>query len=392
MTEKSLRGLFKKTYKFLPEVSSSAPGRINIIGEHTDYNQGYVLPAAINSRNYFLGSTRDDNRVFIWAENFKEEENFSLKNISYSKQKRWINYIKGIFWILKKEGFLLQGINGLLWGNIPLEAGLSSSAALEISVINCLDELFKLNLTKEKKAFLAQKAENDFVGVKCGLMDQFISVFGQKDKAMFLDCETLHFDLIPLNLEKVNLKILVYDSQVRRQLASSQYNKRRQEAELALSYLKKNGYEGFKDVNSEALEKIRKRMDGITYKRARHIISENMRVKRAVRALRDDDFLLLGDLLYLSHESLRDDYEVSCPELDVLYEAGKDFSGCLGARLTGAGFGGSGIALVKNEKVEDFKKKVLEIADKKLFHEPKIYEISVGGGANAYSVSKERKR
>lgn len=391
MTENTLRGLFKKIHKYQPEVFSSAPGRINIIGEHTDYNKGYVLPAAINFRNFFLGSRRDDNRVFLWAENLKQEECFFLNNVSYSKQKRWANYVKGIFWILKKEGFLLQGINGLLWGNIPLEAGLSSSAALEISVINCLDRLFSLDLSPEKKAFLAQRAENDFVGVKCGIMDQFISVYGQKKKAMFLDCETLRFELIPLNLKK-KLSILVYDSQVRRELAASQYNKRRQEADLALSHLKKNGYESFKDVNLTALEKMRKKMDEIIYRRTKHIVSENMRVNSAVQALKEDNFHLLGELLFLSHESLRNDYEVSCPELDLLYETGRDFSGCLGARLTGAGFGGSGIALVKKEKVEDFKKKAIEAAQEKAFPEPKIFEISVGKGASDYCLAKERKK
>jgi galactokinase len=292
---------------------------------------------------------------------------------------------------LRKEGFLLQGINGLLWGNIPLEAGLSSSAALEISVINCLDRLFRLNLSPEKKAFLAQRAENDFVGVKCGVMDQFISVFGQKNKAMFLDCETLRFELIPLNL-KNKLSILVYDSQVQRELATSQYNKRRQEADLALSHLKKNGYESFKDVNLIILEKMRKTMEEIIYRRTKHIVSENTRVNSAVQALREDDFHLVGELLFLSHESLRNDYEVSCPELDLLYETGKDFSGCLGARLTGAGFGGSGIALVKKEKVENFKEKAIEAAQKKAFPEPKIFEISIGEGASTHCLAKERKK
>jgi galactokinase len=387
MTEKSLRAIFEKIYEFSPEIISSAPGRINIIGEHTDYNLGYVFPAAINLRIYFLASKRKDERVIMRAENFQEQEEFLLKDISLSKRKKWINYIKGIFWILEKEGFSLQGLNGLVWGNIPLEAGLSSSAALEVSTINGLDRLFNLNLEPEKKAFLAQKAENDFVGVKCGLMDQFISIFGKKNKAMYLDCENLQFDLIPLHLEKENLRFLVYDTRIRRKLASSQYNQRRQESAEALAFLEENGYRNFREVNLGTLEKMKIRMKEVIYKRAKHVISENLRVKKAVEALRESNFPFLRELLFLSHESLRDDYEVSCPEIDLLYEAGKEFSACLGARLTGAGFGGAGIALVKKPRIALFKKKLLERAKRKRFRRPEIYEIEVGEGARVNSLA-----
>ncbi len=385
MIEKSLKAIFEKIYKFPPEIISSAPGRINIIGEHTDYNLGYVLPAAINLRVYFLASRREDERVFMRAENFQEEENFVLKDISVSKQKKWVNYIKGVFWALEKEGFSLQGLNGLVWGDIPLEAGLSSSAALEVSVVNGLDKLFRLHLEPEKKAFLAQKAENDFVGVKCGLMDQFISIFGQKNKALYLDCENLRFDLIPLHLEKENLSFIIYDTRVRRKLSSSQYNQRRQESSEALAFLEGNGYRNFREVGLETLEKMRHRMKEVIFKRAKHVISENLRVTKAVEALREDDFLLLRELLFLSHESLRDDYEVSCPELDMFYETGKEFPGCLGARLTGAGFGGSGIAMLKKPRIAAFKKKLLEKAERNRFPRPEVYEIKVGDGARVFS-------
>jgi len=386
MIKKSLTTSFKKFFGSRPEVFSSAPGRVNIIGEHTDYNLGYVLPAAINFKIYFLVSKREDERVYLWAENYKEGENFSLKNISSSKKKKWANYVKGILWLLEKEGLCLRGINGLIYGDIPFEAGLSSSAALEVSVICALDELFRLNLSSEKKAFLAQKAENEFVGVKCGLMDQFISIFGRKNRAMYLDCETLNFELIPLNLQKLNLGFFIYNSRVQRELASSGYNLRRQEAEEALFFFKKRGFQGFKEVNVVMLEKMRSEMKEIIYKRAKHIISENKRVREAVQALKEDNFILLGKLLFLSHESLRDDYEVSCPELDLLYETGKDFPACLGARLTGAGFGGSGVALIKKDRIDAFKKEILNRAVKMGFNKPEIYEIKIGDGAKAYSL------
>lgn len=384
--EKNLIQNFKEIYQSPPEVISSAPGRINIIGEHTDYNQGYVLPAAIHFRNYFLASKSDEERVRIFTENFKEKEAFSIRKIKSSKDKSWINYIKGIFWILIEQGFTLQGINGYISSDIPLDAGLSSSAALEISVLNGLNSLFKLNLSREKLARLAQKAENDFVGVKCGIMDQYISLFGKKNSALFLDCETLQFELIPLELEKEGLSLLVYESGVRRELAFSAYNKRREESMRAFEFLKELGVKSYKKVNLRMFEKRKGEMDKTLCKRARHVISENERVKKAVEALKKDDFFFLGELLFHSHESLRDDYQVSCPELDLLYESGKKFSGCLGARLTGAGFGGSGIALIKKEKIEVFKKEILGRGRKMGFPRPSFYEVEIGDGAEIFKV------
>ncbi len=377
---------FKKIYKNPPEILSSAPGRINIIGEHTDYNLGYVLPAAINLRINFLASTRNDDQVCLWAEDFKQEEKFSLSEFSYSEKNKWANYIKGIFWVLKEEGFRLGGINGLVWGDVPLEAGLSSSAALEVSVIKALTNLFFIELPPERLARLAQKAENDFVGVKCGLMDQFISVFGQKNKALFLDCETLYSELIPLNFEKAKLGLLVYDTRVQRKLASSEYNKRRKESSQALKMMKKRGIKTYKEARMSLLEEMKEKMAEVNYKRARHVISENERVKKAREALKADDFSFLGKLLFQSHESLRDDYEVSCPELDLLYETGKEFRGCLGARLVGAGFGGSGIALLKKNRIRAFQKTILSKAEKRKFPQPRFYEIEIGEGASVYRL------
>lgn len=378
--------VFKDIYHSPPEVMTSAPGRINIIGEHTDYNQGYVLPAAIHLRNYFLASKHDGDEVSIFTQNLREKDAFSIKKIFFSQDKNWVNYIKGVFWVLKKQGFRLQGIQGLVFSDIPLEAGLSSSAALEVSVIMGLKALFGLNLSQEKIAKLAQKAENDFVGVKCGLMDQYISLFGEENKALFLDCETLRFKLIPLRLEKKGLSLLVCDSGVKRELASSAYNTRRKEAAIALESLKKLGIKNYKEVTSEMLEEQRTNMDEILYKRAKHIITENERVKRAVEALKKDDFSVLGNLLLQSHQSLRDDYQVSCPELDLLYQVGKKFPGCLGVRLIGAGFGGSVLVLLEKEKVEYFQNEVLDEGKKRGFPQPDFYKVEIGGGARVYSL------
>jgi len=389
--EKSLSLVFEEIHNSYPEVASSAPGRINIIGEHTDYNQGYVLPAAINLRSYFFLSKRTDDKVCIWTENFKKREQFSLQEISFSGQNKWINYVKGIFWTLQEEEFDLQGINGLIWGDIPLEAGLSSSAALEVSIIQGLNTLFKLGLGPQRMAELARKAENDFVGVQCGIMDQFVLLFGEKSKAVFLDCESLEYELVPVHLDREGLRIFVFESGVRRELASSEYNRRRQESFQALEYLKKYGVKNYKQATLGLLNERKNEMDEALLKRARHIICENGRVKKAVDALRKDDFYLLGELIFRSHESLRDDYEVSCPELDLLYESAREFPGCFGARLTGAGFGGSGIALVKEEGIAALRRKFLEEASKRKFPRPEFYEVKIGEGAQAYFLNKEEK-
>ena len=380
---------FRKLYGSLPQLLSSAPGRINIIGEHTDYNLGYVLPAALNLQNYCLLSQRPDEKVCFWAENFKDKDEFLLGKISFSEDKKWVNYIRGIFWALGEEGFDLQGINGFLWGDIPLEAGLSSSAALEVSVLNGLRALFRLDLEPIKRVKLARKAENEFVGVQCGIMDQFISVFGKKNKALFLDCGTLERKLLPLRLDKEGLRICVYESGIKRELASSEYNKRRDDSGRAFEILKKFGARDYKGISLSFLEQKRKEMDGMLFRRARHVITENQRVREAVLAMEKNDFRLLGELIFGSHESLRDDYEVSCPELDLLYEVAREFPGCYGARLTGAGFGGSGIALVHQEQIPALRAKLLEEVARRGFVRPEFYEVDIGEGAKAEFLSEE---
>lgn len=382
MMEDTLVQSFKEKFGSLPEVYSYAPGRINIIGEHTDYNLGYVLPSAIHLHVVFLASPRADDKVRIWADNFKQENSFSLRQDVEVKQGGWIDYVKGICWVLAQKGARLRGINAYVWGNIPLESGLSSSAAFEVSVIQALDALFKLELSPLNLAKLAQTAENDFVGVKCGLMDQFISVFGKKDKAVFLDCESLTYEHIPLRLNKKGLGILVYDTRVPRDLASSQYNQRREEATGALEKLQESGVQTYRDITLSLLDEKKNELGETFQKRARHVVTENARVKKAVRALHGDDFHELGRLLFQSHESLRDDYQVSCPELDLLYECGKQSPSCLGARLTGAGFGGSGIALIQKKDMPTFKKLVSDEAQKRGFVTPSCFDVKIGEGAH----------
>jgi len=372
---------FLDLYGIQPDVISSAPGRINIIGEHTDYNFGFVLPAAIDRKIQFLVRRRNDNKVSVWAENFQEKEEFFVDEIQIPQVKNWGNYVKGIYWILGKEVYTVGGVDALVAGDIPLESGLSSSAALEISILTAFNELFKMSLSKEQIARLSQKAENNYVGVKCGLMDQFISVFGRKNTALFLDCETLKYEYVPLTLEEHGFNILVYDSRVHRELSSSDYNKRRVESNNALSILKDSGVKSFKDVDKRLLEDKKNEMGNMLFRRARHVITENQRVKESVHYLKMEDFQKLGELLFQSHESLRDDYEVSCPELDLLYDVGKQFEGCLGARMTGAGFGGSGIALVQDRQTEAFINNMKNESAKRQFTPPVFFKVSIDAGA-----------
>jgi galactokinase len=378
----TLSSKFKNLFGRMPAVISSAPGRINIIGEHTDYNGGYVLPAAIDRRIHFLVAPRTDDKVVLWAENFGEQEDFSIKNLAPpSSGIKWSNYVQGIFWVLEKENHSLGGLDGFIFGDIPLGSGLSSSAALEVSVANALNNLFQLSLPLEKIPLIAQRAESEFVGVDCGLMDQFISVFGRKDEALFLDCATLAYEYVPLSLEKNKLKILVIDSRVHRELASSEYNRRREECCAVVKILGREGIDSLRDISLQLLNENEEELGDVLFRRARHVITENARVIESKQALKTNDYLRLGELLFGSHESLRDDYEVSCPELDLLFTLGKEYEGCLGARLTGAGFGGSGIVLIEEEKMSGFKNKIESAFAGKRFKVPHILKMRIGDGA-----------
>ena len=389
MEEKLIKH-FHKIFSVNPEIISSAPGRINIIGEHTDYTGGYVLPATIDKKIYFLASKRKALKAHIWSVQFHEEDIFSLRDIKFSPEKNWKNYVRGTFNLLVQKEFSVHGINGLIWGDIPIGAGLSSSAALEVSILNGLNHLFNLELERREIAYFAQTIEQDFAGVKCGIMDQFISLFGKENKAIFLDCETLQYEEVPLDLYKKELAFLIYDTRIKRDLSNTAYNQRRLEAEKALKIFKDNyGVRTFKEVNLEMLRDSRPFLERILFKRARHIITENIRVKEAVEALKRNDFQTLGELLFQSHKSLKDDYEVSCPELDFFYEKGLKFQGCFGARLVGAGFGGSAIALIEEDKIESFQESVLQDFKKYGFKTPEFYKVCIGQGAEVKILNKK---
>lgn len=378
-----MKSAFESRFGRRADVASSAPGRINIIGEHTDYNDGYVLPAAIDRRIHFLAAKRNDGRIFLWSENFYQSDEFDAALFSKTTRRPWSNYVRGVVHVLGSGGRPRAGFDGWLCGDVPIGAGLSSSAALEISVLSGMNLLFDLGLDPMRMAVLGQMAESEFVGMRCGLMDQFISVFGQPDSAVFLDCMTQDYEVLPFALRARGLSLLVCDTRVKRELAGSDYNRRREEAEAALKALGDSGVRSYRDVSVEILERHRSDMPEMLYRRARHVHSENSRVLSSVKYLKNLDFEALGEQLFASHRSLRDDYQVSSPELDLLHDCGRGFSGCLGARMTGAGFGGSGIAVVRQERTEAFQAWVMEEFAKRKFRAPVFYEMKLDRGSTA---------
>ncbi len=380
----SLIHRFEQIFNQKPKVYSSAPGRINIIGEHTDYNNGYVLPAAIERRTHLLWAPKQNEEVLVFSENLNQGGKFNLKDLHPRSDRNWLKYVEGIFWVLKEEGEELTGAEILIQGDVPLEAGLSSSASLEIGLLQGLLALIKREYPPQQIAKLGQKAENEYVGVHCGLMDQFIAVLAESSTALFLDCETLHFEYVPLRLDKENLVFLVYDTGVPRSLAKSKYNERRLEAQQARDFLEKRGFPSLKTAYLNQLESFEKEINPLLFRRARHILTENQRVLMAKRALERDDFSTVGELLYASHSSLKNDYEVSCPELDFFVDIASSVSGCLGARLVGAGFGGSAIALVKQDAVEALIDKATREALKNNFPKPRCWVVSAGSKASAF--------
>lgn len=375
---------FEHIFNQKPQVYSSAPGRINIIGEHTDYNNGYVLPAAIERRTHLLWAPRQDHEVLVFSENINEGGKFNLKNLRPGSGRSWLKYVEGVFWVLKEAGENLTGAEILIQGDVPLEAGLSSSASLEIGLLKGLLTLIKKEYPPPVVAKLGQKAENEYVGVRCGLMDQFIAVLAEPSTALFLDCETLNFEYVPLRLNKENLVFLVYDTQVPRQLASSKYNERRLESQQAREFLEKRGFPSTKTISLEQLESFQKEMNPVLFRRVKHIVTENQRVLMARKALERDDFSTLGKLLFASHSSLKIDYEVSCPELDLFVDTAMKVPGCLGARLVGAGFGGSAIALIKQDAVETLIDEARREASKNNMPRPQSWVVSAGSKASAF--------
>ncbi|MCL5671855.1 MAG: galactokinase [Acidobacteria bacterium] len=373
---------FVEIFGSAPEWVVQAPGRVNLIGEHTDYNDGFVLPVAIDRIIEFAARSRKDCRVHLHSVDFQDQVEFSLDCIQEDAGHPWSNYVRGVFKFLETEGYSLKGADVVFGGNVPREAGLSSSAAVEVGAVVLSMKLFDLNLAPLEVVRLARKAENEFVNVPCGIMDQFISALGKQDHALFLDCRDLTYRHVPLH---ENVKIIVCNSGVRRALAASEYEIRLKQCRQAVAQLRTTGMavNSLREVNLADLEVASPVLREVLLKRTRHVISENHRVLEAVKVLEKGCLEQFGELMNASHASLRDDYEVSSKELDILVALAQGQPGVLGARMTGAGFGGCTVNLVRAEAAESFAKAVKEGYRKALGLDADIYVCKASDGALA---------
>lgn len=356
-----------------------SPGRINLIGEHTDYNSGMVLPAAIDRAIIFAISLRNDNHCRLYAVDLDEYDEFFIDSYQRST-KGWANYLIGVVDQLKKKGIPLAGFNCAFGGDIPIGAGLSSSAAIEAGLAVALNKLFDLKLGNWTLVKLARKAENEFVGVNCGIMDQFINIFGKKNQAVLLDCRSLEYQYYPFLNEK--FAILLCDTRIHRELASSEYNIRRAQCEAAVKKLRQfdPAIESLRDAELVFLEDHQRDLDPLLYKRAKYVVQENERVLSACQDLERGDFESFGRRMYESHQGLRDDYEVSSPELDFLVEVAANSPGVLGARMMGGGFGGCTINLIQGDLVDDFSHTAKEKYRERFNRELRIYVTGIEEG------------
>jgi galactokinase len=376
-----LKNSFQDIFKKAPQIYVYAPGRVNLIGEHTDYNEGYVLPAAINLQIIVLSTPRNDKIINLYSHKFKSFVSIPINSISHNKKEIWSNYEIGVAKMLIDSGYKLGGADILVGGDVPINAGLSSSAAVEVATAHTFKELFNLNISNIEIVKLCQKVENEFVGVGCGIMDQFASCLSRKNFAIFLDCRSLEFEYIPFKTDQI--KIFLANTNIERALIGSEYNKRRKESAEGAKILSKyiSGVKSLRDVNLEDFNKYKHHLPENIRKRCEHVINENQRVIDSIEGLKNDSILKLGELMWESHQSLRDLYEVSSKELDIMVDIAKNTEGVLGSRLLGGGFGGCTISIVKNESMEKFKENITRDYIKKTGIQPEIYICDTEDGA-----------
>ncbi len=369
---------FEQRFGHRPAFLARAPGRVNLIGEHTDYNDGFVLPMAIDREVAVVGAPRDDRRIRLYALNFDDEVGFALDQLQRSEPADWSDYPRGVAWALREAGFDLVGFDGVLYGDVPIGSGLSSSAAIEMAVFMafaaCQPALAGLDRVRAAK--LAQRAENAFVGVNCGIMDQFVSALGQAGHALFIDCRSLDYAPVPM---PGGTAVVVVDTAAPRSLAASAYNERRAQCEAAARLL---GVPALRDLSPEIFAQRRAALPALVAQRAEHVIYENRRVLDAVAALRAGDVATFGRLMNASHDSLRDRYEVSSPELDAVVEIARGVSGVYGARMTGAGFGGCAIAFAEQTAVDALRDAVMREYPARTGRQPSIYVCTANDGAS----------
>lgn len=379
MLEK-ITAVFIEKFAEQPIVFSS-PGRINILGEHTDYNEGFVLPAAIDKCIYVAISKREDKHINLYACDFKETYSTDTGHIEPAPI-QWPNYILGVVDQLQKQGHTMGGFNLVIDGNIPIGAGLSSSAAVECAVAFALNEIFEFGLSRMQMAPLAQKAEHVFAGVNCGIMDQFASMFGKKDHAIKLDCRSLEYEYVPIELTRY--KLILFNSNVKHNLASSEYNTRRKQCEEGVAIIAKDhpAIKSLRDVTPAMLNAHAANINPVVFKRCKYVIEENQRLLGACDDLKRGDVKALGKKMFETHYGLQHDYEVSCRELDFLVDYVKNNDGVAGARMVGGGFGGCTINLIKENAAEKLVEQISAAYQKEMKLTLSVYSVSVEDGTN----------
>lgn len=362
-----------------------SPGRVNLIGEHTDYNGGHVFPCALTIGTYALARKRSDRTLNFYSLNLNKMGvvSVSLDDLKYKDNYNWANYPLGVVWAFAKKEYTLDtGMDMLIWGNIPNGSGLSSSASLEVLTGLILKDLYGFeNVSMTDLALIGQFSENNFNGMNCGIMDQFAVAMGKKDNAIFLDTSDLSYEYAPIKLE--NAKIIITNSKVKHSLVDSAYNQRRQESNDALTALQAElDIETLGELDLETFEKYKYLInDPVKEKRALHAVAENRRTIDAVAALRNGDIAKFGQLMNQSHLSLRDDYEVSCEEIDILVDLAWAIPGVIGSRITGGGFGGCTVSIVKNDAVDQFIQSIGDAYEAKVGHKAEFYTVDIGDGA-----------
>jgi galactokinase len=375
METQTLTQSFSTYFNAKPEFIVRAPGRVNLIGEHTDYNDGFVLPMAIDRALWIALSPRADSQVRIRSLDLEVDSAFDLHSLT--KGDGWLEYIKGVAYELKKEGYELSGFDAVMTGNVPRAAGLSSSAAVELATARAFAAVSGFAWDAAQMAKISQKAENEWVGVNCGIMDQMASAASKEGYALFLDCRTLEYQHAPL---PENTSVVILDTSTRRGLVDSAYNERRSQCEEAARWF---GVKALRDINVTELE----RSDGLSevvMKRARHIVTENARVLEAVQVMKAGNVKRLGELFNASHNSLRDDFEVTNEALNQIVECAQEQPSCYGARMTGAGFGGCAVALVQEESAKGFTNAVSAAYKQKSGLDASIYVCKASEGASVF--------
>ncbi|MDN4501418.1 galactokinase [Alteromonadaceae bacterium BrNp21-10] len=377
MSDNLVKTLFEQQFSASPELVCHAPGRVNLIGDHTDYNDGFVLPAAINFGTSIAATARDDNKIVVYAHDCDQQTSeFQLDNIEFSEYMMWSNYVRGTLKVILETCPQIKGANLVVSGNVPQGAGLSSSASFEVAIVKTFVSLFDLDIDGVKAALMGQRAENTFVGCNCGIMDQLISAMGQQDHAMLLDCRDLSFEDAPI---PTGLSVFIVNSNVKRGLVDSAYNLRRQQCEEVAKHFNQPA---LRDVSLEQLQSAKGQLSEESFRRARHVITENTRTVEALTALKANDIARMSILMKASHDSLRDDFEVTTKEMDGLVDIIDSVIGNQGGvRMTGGGFGGCVVALIPAEMVAAVTAEVENQYPQQFGLQPNIYICTASQGA-----------